>query len=74
MEHNINSLAAEVEAIKARNNRVELEKKRETSMARKLWIALITYVLLGAYMYFLGQQRWYLDAIIPTAGFVIGGM
>lgn len=70
----IAQLQAEIEQIKSRNKRVELEKKRETSVARKLWIAIITYVLLGGYMYFLGQQRWYLDAIVPTVWFVLWWM
>ena len=64
--HDLASLAKEVEAIKARNHRVELEKKRETSLARKLWIAALTYALPGAYMCAIGDQRWYLDAIVPT--------
>ncbi|MBP6910328.1 hypothetical protein KBC03_01910 [Patescibacteria group bacterium] len=74
MTHDLDSLIKDVEAIKARNHRVELEKTREISLARKLRIAVITYILLGLYMYAIGDQRRYLNAIVPTVGFVIGSM
>jgi len=66
-ETTITSLQHEIDQIKSRNHRVELEKKWETSFARKAALAVITYVILGAYMYLIGAERRYLDALVPTA-------
>jgi len=57
--------------IKARNKKVEGEKAWETSMFRKLLICLITYVVAGAIMYSIGVERFYLNAIIPVAGYFL---
>lgn len=68
----LEDMQKEIDQIKKRNNRVELEKKREMSLLRKVSVALITYILLGAYMYFIWIETRYLDALVPTLGFVIG--
>lgn len=67
----IEQLEKEIKEIKQRNARVEEDKEWETSDARKVIIALVTYVLIGVYMTFLGISRPWLNAIVPTTGFIL---
>jgi len=61
----------EIELIKERNKRVELDKAWETSVTRKIIIALSTYVALFIYMWAIGIEKAYLHAIVPTVGFLL---
>lgn len=64
--HDLESLSQELQAIKARNHRVELEKAREISMARKFWISLITFIVISVYLYLIGETTWLFDALGAT--------
>ncbi len=44
-------LNKEIEEIKNRNKRVELDKKWETSWTRKICICIVTYIVVVAYSY-----------------------
>ena len=44
-------LKKEIENIKERNKRVELDKKWETSLTRKLCICILTYIVVVIYSY-----------------------
>ena len=44
-------LAKEVEKIKGRNRKVELDKRWETSLFRRLLLGFFTYFSMGLYMY-----------------------
>jgi len=63
-------LQAEIDKIKARNRSVELDKKWETSNTRKLLIAILTYLVISIYMAIIHVSRPFLNAIVPTTGFV----
>ena len=43
------NLEKEIEAIKERNKRVELDKKWETSGTRKICIGILTYIVVIIY-------------------------
>ena len=58
-------------AIEQRNARVELEKSWETSWFRRSLIATFTFVTIGAYMSAIGVSRPWLNAVIPTTGFLL---
>ncbi len=61
-----------IDAIEARNKRVELDKKWETSLTRRLVIFIITYAVASLYMkFFLHDPLWYLGALIPTGGYLL---
>ena len=47
----IEDLKKEIENIKERNKRVELDKKWETSLTRKLCICILTYIVVVIYSY-----------------------
>lgn len=65
------NLEDRLEAIEARNRRVDLDKTWETSLYRRVLILVITYVLLGIYMTFLGVRLPWSNAVIPTTGFLL---
>lgn len=47
----LKDLEKEIENIKQRNKRVELDKKWETSWTRKLCICILTYIVVIIYSY-----------------------
>ncbi len=61
----------EIEMIKERNRRVELDKEWETSFFRKVLIAVLTYLVVVVFMWEIGVEDFFLNAIIPTMGFVL---
>ena len=64
-------LEEELQSISERNRRVEADKAWETSLFRKVLIALITYIIAAAVMYVIGVSNFYLSALIPTLGFLL---
>jgi len=67
----LESLAKEVEQIKARNKRVEVDKEWETSLFRKVLLVLFTYLSIGLYMYVIKVEKPWLNAVIPSIGFLL---
>jgi hypothetical protein len=65
------SLERRVRAIEERNARVESDKAWETSWLRRGLIALFTYLALGLYLWAINIQPWWLNAIVPTVGFLL---
>jgi len=71
MEEKIEKLEAEIATIKKRNAKVELDKAWETSIIRRLVVALITYLLIVIYMIYLKVSQPWLNALVPTIGFIL---
>ena len=64
------NLEKEIQEIKERNTRVELDKKWETSGTRKLCIAVLTYVVVVIYSYSINKiSNVWLSSIVPVIGF-----
>lgn len=61
----------DIEQIKARNARVEIDKTWETSKTRRLFIASVTYVLAAIYMHMAGLGNPFLGACVPTGGYLL---
>lgn len=70
----IASLEERISKIEIRNSKVEKEKQWETSWTRKLSIALITYCLLAAYLGIVLKVDPFMNAIVPTVGFLLSTM
>ena len=64
-------LKKEVKAIKERNKRVESDKAWETSLARKIVIAVITYFTVVSFFVVAGLPNAFTNAIVPTIGFLL---
>lgn len=60
-----------VEQILERNSRVELDKAWETSKTRRAVIASITYCVATFFMWRIGIDEPYLNALIPTGGYLL---
>jgi hypothetical protein len=65
-------LEQRLEVIELRNQRVELEKAWETSLTRKLSIAIITYVAVALYFAIvIKSNKPLVDALVPVMGFLL---
>lgn len=64
------NLEKEIQEIKARNARVELDKKWETSGTRKVCIGILTYVVVIIYSYSISKiSNVWLSSLVPVIGF-----
>ncbi len=65
-------LEKEIENIKIRNKKVELDKKWETSWTRRICIVILTYFVVVLYSYLISKvSNIWLSSIVPVLGFVI---
>lgn len=68
----IEELEAEVNKIKDRNNRVETDKKWETSWTRRICIGVLTYIVVVAYSYLISKStNIFLSSVVPVIGFLL---
>lgn len=64
------NLENEIKDIKARNKRVELDKKWETSGTRKICIGILTYIVVVIYSYCIDKiSNIWLSSLVPVMGF-----
>ena len=61
----------EIEEIKNRNARVELDKAWETSWTRRLFIAVITYAIAGIWLMLINDNYPWLKAFVPSGGYIL---
>lgn len=62
----------EIKEIKERNKRVELDKKWETSLTRKICIAILTYIVVVTYSYMTNKiSNIWLSSLVPVIGFTL---
>ena len=66
-----NDLEPRVRTIESRNRRVELDKKWETSWARRLAIAVLTYIVVFLYLIIVKNSNPILNAFVPAIGFLL---
>jgi len=64
-------LEKRISLIESRNKKVELEKEWETSLIRKICITILTYLLLALYFGLVLKVNTWINAIVPTVGFVL---
>ena len=62
---------AEIQALKARNQKVEADKAWEQSWARRLSIGLMTYVIAGVWLALIHDAYPWLKAFVPSAGYIL---
>lgn len=61
-----NLLLKEINLIKERNKRVEIDKARETSWTRKICIVIGTYAIMVIFFYGAKIANPWINAIVPT--------
>ena len=65
-------LKKELEEIKLRNKRVELDKKWETSITRKICICVLTYIVVLIYSNMVNKSNnIFLSSLVPVIGFFL---
>lgn len=67
----LEDLEKEINFIKERNKRVELDKAWETSITRRVLLVIFTYLSIGLYMYVIKIEKPWLNAVIPSIGFLL---
>ena len=72
MEEKIKVVEKEIEEIRTRNKRVELDKKWETSTTRKICIAVLTYIVVIIYSTIISKtSNVFLSSLVPVIGFTL---
>lgn len=61
----------EIESIKERNQRVEIDKAWETSKTRRVLIAIMTYFVVVLFLWLIDVSHPWLHAFVPTGGFLL---
>lgn len=61
----------QIQKIIERNNRVELDKKWETSLVRRILIAVTTWILAVLFLTLIDAENAMLAALVPTGGYIL---
>lgn len=65
-------LEKEIEQIKLRNKKVEIDKAWETSGTRKICIMILTYIVVIIYSYIIkNTDNIFLSSLVPVIGFAL---
>ena len=67
----IMDLKGEIEKLKKRNERVELDKKWEISFTRRALLTIFTYLSVGVYLFAIQIPKPWLNAIVPSVAFML---
>lgn len=68
----LKELEEEIKNIKERNQRVELDKRWETSWTRKICICVLTYIVVIIYSYIIRySDNILLSSLVPVIGFTL---
>lgn len=67
----LEQIKKDIREIKERNARVEEDKAWETSLFRKVLVAVLTYAVIVVFFFFAGLDEPFINAIVPTVGFVL---
>lgn len=65
------NLETEINKIKQRNRRVEVDKAWEVSITRKIVVMILTYIIIVITLYVLNLPNPFMNAIIPTVAFFL---
>jgi hypothetical protein len=65
------NIEKEIEVIKKRNKAVEIDKAWEISWTRRVFVVIFTYLSIGIYLWVVGIERPWINAIIPAIAFLL---
>ncbi len=71
MDQQLEQLERRVLAIEQRNERVEKDKAWETSFTRIIVVSVLTYFVAVLAFWMIGNQQYFLSALVPTVGFIL---
>ena len=61
----------EIQLIKERNMRVELDKFWETSWTRRIFISVATYLVAGIWLVLINKNYPWLKSFVPVLGYLL---
>ena len=64
-------LSSDIQQLKSRNARVEIDKAWEVSKTRRLIICVITYFAAVLVLKIIGAENYWLGALVPVVGFLL---
>lgn len=64
-------LEIEIQTLKERNKKVEIDKAWETSLTRRISIFLITYFVAVLWLYLIDEKAIWLKAVVPAVGYIL---
>lgn len=64
-------LEKRIEALEQRNKKVEADKGWETSWARRISIAVLTYIVVCTYLSLVIHINPWLNALVPVVGYML---
>lgn len=65
-------LEKEIDNIKERNKRVELDKRWETCLTRRICICILTYIVVIIYSYIVrNYDNIFMSSLVPVIGFTL---
>jgi hypothetical protein len=64
-------ISEEINRIKERNNRVELDKAWERSFTRRFTIMALTYVVAVIWLLMIDESDEFLKALVPVFGYLL---
>ncbi len=67
----VQKLEKEVAEIKERNKRVEEDKAWETSLGRRLILAVATYLVILYFLILINAENAYLAALVPAMAYLL---
>lgn len=67
----LEDLQSEIDALKARNKKVEADKAWETSWTRKGLVLVLTYAVMVLVFWSTGIGNSFVNAIVPSVGFFL---
>lgn len=67
----LEQIKKDIQEIKERNIKVEINKAWETSFFRKCLISILTYIVVVIFFYFATLPKPFISAIVPTIGFLL---
>lgn len=65
------NLEQKIQVIEERNKRVAADKAWETSWTRRILLSIFTYLAIGVYMWAIGIERAWLNAVVPAVAFML---
>lgn len=65
------NLEKRITKIEQRNKNVTIDKAWETSITRKILLAIFTYLAIGFYLNAININQPWLNAIVPSIGFLL---
>lgn len=67
----LQKLSQEIDQIKNRNLKVEIDKAWEISLFRKTLVSVSTYFVIVLFFKFANLSKPFVNAIVPTLGFLL---